>query len=406
MKVLLVHNDYGKYSGEEAVVDKMAGIFSDLGYEVAQLRMSTADARESFTGKIRVFTSGLHSASGVRAMREALKREKPDVVNVHNVYPFISPAALRECKRAGVPVVMTVHNFRLICPTGLFMRNGAPCEVCLERGDEWTCVKYNCEKSLLKSVAYAARNAIARRKRHFTECVDRFACITDFQRRKLIEAGFPKERMTVIPNSMEISSPIQNSSDKPLNSKSSIPHPKFNYVAFCGRLSREKGIDLILEAARNLPKVTFKLAGAVGDPELVENLPKNVKVVGYLSGKDLEDFYRNALFMIMASRWYEGFPMAILEAAKYSKATIGPDHGGFTEIIGGSMDAEGVREEPIGLLFEPGNAEDLTKQIKYLWENHEEACRLGKKARERLETKYSTQVVGRQWQSLLNNLTE
>ena len=85
---------------------------------------------------------GIYSSSGVRGMRDALRRERPDIVSVHNLYPFISPAALFECKKAGVPIVMTIHNFRLICPTGLFMRDGLPCEVCLERGNEWSCVRY------------------------------------------------------------------------------------------------------------------------------------------------------------------------------------------------------------------------------------------------------------------------
>ena len=194
MKVLLVHNDYGKYSGEEAVVDKMAAMLGGMGHEVAQLRMTTAGVRESLSGKVKGFVSGICCPGGVRAMRKALLREKPDVVNVHNLYPFISPAALRECRKAGVPVVMTVHNFRLICPTGLFMRDNRPCELCLEKGNEWGCVRHNCEHSMLKSVGYAARNAVARLRRHYLDCVDRFACITDFQRRKLIEAGFPEEK--------------------------------------------------------------------------------------------------------------------------------------------------------------------------------------------------------------------
>lgn len=118
-------------------------------------------------------------------MREALRREKPDVVNVHNLYPFISPAALKECHKAGVPVVMTVHNFRLICPTGLFMRDGSPCELCLQRGNEWGCVRYNCEHSMMKSVGYAARNAVARLTGAYRRNVTRFACITDFQRRQI-----------------------------------------------------------------------------------------------------------------------------------------------------------------------------------------------------------------------------
>jgi glycosyltransferase involved in cell wall biosynthesis len=385
MKILLVHNNYGKYSGEEAVVDKMATMLQGLGHEVMQLRMSTEGLRDSAVGKIKGFVAGIHSPAGVRAMREALKREKPDVVNVHNLYPFISPAALRECRRAGVPVIMTVHNFRLICPTGLFMRDGGPCEYCLTKGNEWGCVKFNCENSLLKSVGYAARNAVARLKRHYIDCVDKFACITDFQRRKLIEAGFPAEKITVIPNSMDA-----EVAEEPKTG---------DYVAFCGRLSREKGIDLIIEVARRHPEIPFKLAGAARDIELIENLPENVELMGYLSGNDLQEFYNNARFFVMASRCYEGFAMAILEGAAYSKPMIAPDHGGFTEIIGTGDDA-------IGLLFEPGNAEALEAAVIRLWNDETLTRSLGLKANEKLKARYSTDVIARQWESLIHSMCQ
>lgn len=383
MKILLVHNDYGKYSGEEAVVDKMKAMLTARGHDVARLRRSTADARENLGGKVRGFLSGVYCPSGVRAMREALEREKPDVVNVHNLYPFISPAALRECKKAGVPVVMTIHNFRLMCPTGLFMRENRPCELCLQRGNEWGCVRYNCEHSLLKSIGYAARNAVARTRRHYLDCVDRFACITDFQRRKLTEAGFDPEKLVVIPNSVDVP-------------EREIVSPG-SYVAFSGRLSLEKGIDLIIEAARRNPEIPFRLAGAVRDKTLVENLPKNVSLTGYLKGKDLEDFYANARFFVMASRWYEGFPMTILEAAGYGKAMIAPDHGGFTEIIGKGEDA-------IGVLTPPSNADALSAAICRLWESPETSVSLGEAAKKKLKERYSTPIIAQEWDRLLNEL--
>ena len=383
MKVLLVHNNYGKYSGEEAVVDKMASMLSGLGHDVAQLRMSTEGLRESAIGKIKGFVEGIYSPSGVKAMREALEREKPDVVNVHNLYPFISPAALRECKRAGVPVIMTVHNFRLICPTGLFMRNGGPCEYCLQKGNEWGCVKFNCENSILKSIGYATRNAVARLKRYYIECVDKFACITDFQRRKLIEAGFPAEKITVIPNSMDANVDVEPK--------------KGNYVAFSGRLSREKGVDLIIEAALRNPDIPFKLAGAARDKELIEDLPDNVELMGYLSGDELKNFYNNARFFIMASRCYEGFAMAILEGAAYSKPMIAPDHGGFTEIIG-------KRDDAIGLLFEPGNAVALDMCVNNLWNDKNLTVELGQKAHSKLISQYSTEVIAQKWNELISKI--
>lgn len=383
MKTLLVHNDYGKYSGEEAVVDKMAVMLSALGYEVAQLRMTTAGARESLYGKVRGFVSGIYCPSGIRAMREALEREKPDVVNVHNLYPFISPAALRECRKAGVPVVMTIHNFRLMCPTGLFMRDNRPCELCLEKGNEWSCIRFNCEHSALKSLGYAARNAVARLRRHYIECVDRFACITDFQRHKLIQAGFPENKLCVIPNSMEVPE---------LNSTS-----LGDYVAYSGRISREKGVDMIIETARRNPEIPFRLAGAVRDEDLVSDLPDNVDIVGYLSGKELEDFYKNARFFVMASRWYEGFPMTILEAARYGKPMIAPGHGGFTEIIGHGYDATGI-------LFTPNDVTSLNNAVTTLWADTAKVDQLGKGAYSKLKKHYSTDVIAKKWNMLLADL--
>lgn len=380
MKILIVHNDYGKYSGEEAVVDKMVAMLSGHGYGVSQLRMSTAGARESLLGQARGFLSGIWCPSGVKAMREVLDREMPDVVNVHNLYPFISPAALRECKKRNVPVVMTVHNFRLVCPTGLFMRDGKPCERCLEQGNEWGCVKYNCEHSMLKSIGYATRNAVARIRRHYLDCVDYFACITDFQRQKLIQAGFPQEKIVVIPNTIAV--------------KGDYRHTLGSYVAYSGRISEEKGVDLIMEVARRNPHIPFKLAGAVRDAKIVETLPSNVELMGYLSGSRFEDFNLNARFFVMASRWYEGFPMTILETAQYGRPTVAPGHGGFTEIIGQGADA-------IGKLFVPGDVDSLEQQIVGLWNSQEQTARLGCRAFEKLKREYSTDVVYKKWESLL-----
>lgn len=380
MKILLVHNNYGKHSGEEAVVDKMACMFSEHGHEVCFYRSTTEGSRESLFGKIKGFLYGIYSPVGVRGLRETLEREKPDIVNVHNLYPFISPAALFECKRMKIPVVMTIHNFRLICPTGLFMRNGKPCEICLQKKNEWSCVRYNCEHSYLKSVGYTLRNVYARWTGAYKRNVDIFACITRFQKEKLIEAGFDKDKIVVIPNFVDISSKYKEASG--------------GYVAYCGRLSREKGIDLVIEVAKKHPKIQFKLAGELRDQDLLSNgLPENCQLVGYLSGKALEDFYRNASFFVMASKWYEGFPMSILESACFRKCTVGPDHGGFTEIIGKG-------ENAIGRLFEPNNLNDLEKQILALWNQPVLVEELGQKAYEKLQKEYSSEVIYEKWNEL------
>lgn len=382
MRILLVHNDYGKYSGEESVVDQMAAMWTEHGHQVVQLRMSTADSRDSLVGKIHGFLAGFYSPKGVREMRRILKMEHPDVVNVHNLYPFISPAALFECKKADVPVVMTVHNFRLICPTGLFMRDGKPCELCLEKGNEWDCVRYNCEHSFLKSVGYAARNAVARYSEAYHKCVDRFACITDFQRRKLIQAGFDANKIVVIPNSVPCSTSFQCVSG--------------NYVAYVGRLSHEKGYDLLIEVARRHPDMQFRFAGAQRTPEKIE-MPGNVRFVGYLKGEELSEFIQNARFLVIPSRCYEGFPMSILEAAQFGKPTVGPNHGGFTEIIGEDKTA-------IGRLFVPGDVDDLEQHVVALWNNSDEIARLGEKAHDKLLREYSSEVIYKKWNDLIRSI--
>lgn len=383
MKILLVHNNYGKYSGEEAVVDKMAAMFREHGHDVAQFRMTTEGCRNSIVGRMKGFLCGIYSPEGVRRMREALRRERPDVVNVHNLYPFISPAALFECRKAGVPVVMTIHNFRLVCPTGLFMRDGKPCETCLDKGSAWSCVSNNCEHSMMKSIGYTLRNVYAEWTKAYKKNVDRFACITDFQRRKLVAAGYDADKMVVIPNFMPLSV--------------SYVHTAGRYVAYAGRLSREKGVDLILEVARRHPEIPFRFAGELRDKRMFGDLPKNCVFTGYLSGDALDNFYRGASFFVMASRCYEGFPMAIIESAVWGKPTIAPDHGGFTEIIGRD-------ESAIGRLFTPGNVDELEGHIMALWNNPDLVQHLGHASYDKLKEQYCSEVIYRRWERLFGEL--
>ena len=385
MKILIVHNNYGKYSGEEAVVDKMAEMLKEHGHQVGFYRMTSEGCRESLSGKIKGFLSGIYSPAGVKGMREAIEREKPDIINVHNLYPFISPAALFECRKVGIPVVMTVHNFRLICPTGLFMRNGRPCELCLQKGDEWGCIRHNCEHSLLKSAGYTLRNAYARWTGAYKKCVSAFACITEFQRKKLIEAGFDADRITVIPNSIDTPTRYRETEGQ--------------YVAYIGRLSYEKGYDILIDIARKHPEISFHFAGAKRDNSDLQDVPSNVVFKGYLNKGELGDFIQNSKFLVMPSRCYEGFPMAILEAACFGKPSIGPDHGGFTEIIGKGNDA-------IGLLFAPGDSDDLERKITQLYNDQEEIKQLGRKAFNKLTKEYSSNVIYNKWQKLFSKFNE
>ena len=262
------------------------------------------------------------------------------------------------------------------------MRNGKPCEQCLDRKNEWSCIKYNCEHSIFKSIGYTLRNVYARWTKAYLKNVDMFACITEFQKKKLIEAGYDKNKITVIPNSI----------DAPC----SYTPTTGGYIAYIGRLSYEKGYDLLVEVARKHPEIKFCFAGAQREKNNTE-IPKNVEFKGYLPKKELSKFIQESRFIVIPSRCYEGFPMAILEAACHGKPAIVPNHGGFTEIIGQG-------ENAIGKLFEPGNTDDLDKQIAELWNNQTLIEELGEKAFKKLKEHYDSEVVYKQWETLFSNL--
>ena len=383
MHLLLIHNNYGVHSGEETVVDQQIALFRQAGHQVSVYRKTTEGVRGTVWGNLKGLLQGFYSPPAVKDINRIMKTDKPDVVIIHNLYPYISPAILSRIKKANVPIVMTIHNYRLMCPTGLFMRNSLPCELCLG-GREWNCIKHNCENSYSKSWGYAARNRYARVTKAYINHVDSYACITQFQIQKLTQAGYDKNKMRHIPNFLE----------KPEEPTYSLG----DYVAVCGRLSKEKGIDLILEAAARTPTIRYVFAGTQRTEEPVATpRPDNCLFAGHLSGEQLAVFYKNARFLVIASRCYEGFPMTILEAASYGKPAVAPNHGGFTEIIGTS-------ENAIGKLFRPNDASDLQKNIIELWNHPETIEKLGKKAFEKWNAEYSSTVVSGKWNNLLKSL--
>jgi glycosyltransferase involved in cell wall biosynthesis len=386
MRILIVHNDYGRYSGEEAVVDRMIADMRGAGNEVETLRCSSQTSRDRLSGKIRGFFAGMYSLRGRSMMRRALRDFRPDVVNIHNLYPFISPSVLPLCRKAGIPVVMTVHNYRLICPTGLFMRNGMPCEQCLDKGNEWSCIRHNCEKSMFRSVGYALRNMVARKTRAYLDNVSKYCCLTDFQRDKLIAAGFVAEKIAVIPNYVEIPE-----HDEATNVG--------EYVGYVGRLSEEKGYDMLVEVARRHPEIAFHFAGTPREGVDLSNLPENVTICGQLNKEQLAQFYEQSRFIVIPSRCYEGFPVALIEAAAHRRCCIVPNHGAFPDII------KNNERERCGVLFEPCDVEELGKAVERLWNDAEYCYELGNKARQNCETRYTRRAITEAWNDILSTTT-
>ena len=390
MKILIVHNDYGKYSGEEAVVDTMIADGRRAGFEIETLRRTSKDARDTFWGQVHGFFSGMFSISGRRMMRQALRTFQPDIVHIHNLYPFISPSVLPLCKRYGAPVVMTVHNYRLICPTGLFLRDGKPCENCLHNGNEKDCVRYNCEGSLFRSIGYAMRNAVARISKVYLNDVEYYCCLTQFQKQKLIEAGFDERKIKVFGNYTKYVIPEEPNEE---TEKWSV-----GYIGYVGRLSYEKGFDMLIEVARRHPEIEFRLAGEIRDGNNIQ-LPQNIQMCGYLTNERLARFYCNSSFIMIPSRCYEGFPMVLLESSSHQRCCIAPNHGAFPDIM-----TEKESGEVSGVLFNPLDVDDLERKTVELWSNKNESVRLGLLAEKNYKDRFIKAKSNQQWDYFLKEI--
>lgn len=304
-------------------------------------------------------------------MNKCIGLVKPDIVHVHNVFPLISPSVLSVCHDHGIPVVMSVHNYRLICPNGLHMPKGRHdvCERC-RGGHEYWCVLRNCERNLPKSLGYALRSYVARRLGLFKRNVTMFACLTDFQRRWLIAEGYPADHLRVIPNMYP--------SDMAVEVEQGMSG---DYVAYAGRISPEKGIGLLLSAAEGLPDIPFRLAGSNDmRTDLTGKVPASVSFVGTLERKQLAEFYSRSRLLILCSEWFEGFPMVIAEAMLYGKAVIASRIGGIPEI---------VEDGRTGLLFTPGDVDDLMEKVRYLWQRPSLCRQMGETGREKALHEYS-----------------
>jgi glycosyltransferase involved in cell wall biosynthesis len=384
MKICIVHNEYRVLGGEDLVVRATVDLLRRNGQQVRCFTCNSSDIESRRFGKLKAFFSGIYSSSSRKRWKRFLSEERPDIVHVHNLYPLISPSILCECGESRIPVVMTVHNFRLICPNGLLFSNGKPCDKCLG-GREYWCVLKNCEKDIFKSTGYALRNYVARKKRWFMDNVTLFIALTEFQRRIFVSEGFPSERIDVIPNMTDLS---------PLDASP----PMGDYVAYVGRVSPEKGIPTLLEAARLCPDIPFRFAGAVdsmlGD---VSKAPPNCTFLGKLSKTELISFYASARFLVLPSICYEGFPLSLIEAMSQSKAVICSRIGGLPEIV-----EEGVT----GRLFEPGNSMELAEIIRYLWSRTDIVRAMGRAGRDKAQRDYSPEKYTNRLMSVYEKATK
>lgn len=385
MKILIIHNKYGKYSGEEAVVDAQIALLKTKGHQVITYFRSSEELETISNGKVKAFFTAFYNKKVINEIKSLINNEKPNIVHVHNLYPIISPAILPEIKKMGIPIAITIHNYRLLCPNGLFFTNGSICEKCTGFGKEFNCITNNCESSIFKSTGYALRNLWARTNKYYLNNIDAYLCLTEFQKNKLVDNNFDAKKCFVIPNMYS-----KNIQDVDYHIKDR------HYIAFAGRISPEKGIPLLLEVAKRLPQLEFHIAGKMRDGYKDElQIPKNVILRGMLNTEEMKTFYANARLYLHTSICYEGFPMVFPEAMAYKLPIIAPKMAGYPEI---------AEDEFNGMLFESNNPESLTNVILSIWNDEDKLSRLGLNGFNKMKEQYNAEAYFKLLESCYSDL--
>jgi len=348
-KVLVAHNFYrvGARSGEDAVYATECSLLERAGLEVIRFeRHSEALFVQGAAAKIRTARDVTYSKSVYREISELLQTNRPDVAHFHAHFPMLSPSAFQACVDASIPTVVTLHNFRLNCAAGTLFRNAKICEKCWG-GAPWPAIRHRCYQQSFLASAAAVRAQFA--YRHLIKrglWIDQYIALTEFARGKHVEIGIPNERITIKGNSVLDPPQMGTGAGK--------------YALFVGRLGPEKGIQTILEAWRFLGSAAPELK-MVGEGPLAQEISSkqatfnlNIELLGVQSKSSVMELMKNAHMLVFASRWYEGFPLVIVESLACGTPVLGSRIGGIPELI-----VEGFT----GALFSPADAEALAQGV-------------------------------------------
>jgi len=296
-----------------------------------------------------------------------IQRFRPDIIHVHNTFPLISPSLYFAAAKHGVPVVQTLHNFRLFCAQAMFMRNGAVCEDCIGRLP-WRGVMRRCyRESSAQSAVVVGMQGIHHMLGTYRNKITRYIALNNFCRDKFIEAGLPAELISIKPNFVDLPPPA------PAERKGGL---------FVGRLSPEKGIATLAEALRRYPESRIDIIGHGPQEQELKNLPA-AHLLGWMKGEEIYERMGRAAYLVMPSIWYENFPRTLVEAYACGLPVIASRLGAMAEL---------VRDGETGLLFTPGDADGLATILRWADNHPAEMRRMGETARREYETHYTSDI--------------
>ena len=344
MRVLIAHNRYRSKGGEDRNVELLVDGLDQHGVDVRLLELSSAEL-PTVLSRLAAGLGMAYRPSSARAVRTRTAAWKPDVVHVHNLLPLLSPSVLRESKRLGAAVVLTVHNYRLVCPAGTLLRRGRVHDDCV-RGSSFLCGVRGARSNYAESLLYGAVIELHRRLRLVDRWVDRYVTPSTYVRNVLTASGLVRcsaERISVVPNGVPIPDRMANRRDHGL---------------FAGRLSAEKGLGTLVAAAALVPDVPLVVAGDGPLAGAVDaaSLP-NLRRVGHLSQAELEELRGSAAFTVIPSECPDSQPYAALESLASGVPLVATRMGGLAELAG---DAD-------SLLVDAKDAPALAAAMEHAW---------------------------------------
>ena len=316
---------------------------------------------------ITVATSTFWSKRTTREMNALISNFRPDIIHIHNTFPLISPSIYWVASRHRIPVIQTLHNFRLLCPQAMFLRDGAICEDCLGQIPWRGAMRHCYHDSLPHSAAIAAMLTLHRFAGTWRNKVTRYLALNEFCRQKFVAGGLPARRIAIKPNFVNVPAPGQSTRSGAL---------------FAGRLSHEKGIAVLLDALKELPDVRCQVVGSGPERHLIGAHP-TVQERGAISADEVISEMRNSAYLVMPSICYENFPRTIVEAYASGLPVIASRLGAIPEL---------VEDGRTGLLFDPGDTVDLARKMMWAEAHPQEMRAMGERARRVYETKYTPEI--------------
>lgn len=373
MKILIGHNHYRIQGGEDLSFLAEVKLLRDNGHEVFTFIRDNNNIKESNRfWKIKLALNTIWSQSSFDDINNILKVNKPDIVHFQNTFPLISPSVFYAAKKNSLPVVVSIRNYRLFCLNGLFIRDQKVCEYCFGKTPPWPGVLHSCyRKSRMQSAVVASMLTTHRILHTYRKKIDLFITPSKFSREKLIQSGFPKEKVFVKPNFI-MDPGVRESIGE--------------YVLYVGRLSIEKGIQSLIQTIRENPLIPFVIGGDGPFAETIYDLSKSVQNLIYWGQLDRDKVFtmiKGARFLVFPSICYETFGRVAIEAYACGVPVIASRIGAITEI---------VNDQETGLLTIPRDSEDLSKKVNWLW-NHPEDCKhFGQNARTNYIINYTPEI--------------